>query len=700
MTKDQIYGIFDQDGLLSSKLDSFEFREGQLLMALDVLSCYQRNSIGAIEAGTGIGKSFAYLVPALYYAFDDPTDRTVIATSTINLQKQLMEKDLPALFKAVGRECSVALAVGRNNYLCLRRLAELVRDNELYAYDGVSEISKLNSFAAESETGLRTEYKGKLDFQTWTSVCSDSDFCMGGKCPYFNDCYYFKAKRKLSDASIIICNHHLLFVDSNTRYENSIDYDDDAVLPPFHHLVIDEAHNIERHATDLFTTTYSSYALRRQMDLVYDNRGLKGSGTGRILDDLLPRCPDKDLYQEILDFFALVRAKAETLNMATLNILEVNNLAHLLVTKKNMQRLQDLIGDASRDVVDNGLRLVSRLNSFSSKVQVDDSISQRVDELNVHISRITDVIERLESFMDPNKWDDSIHYLDIEHHGSNRYVTFNNAPLEVAEVLSNALFKKLDSVVCTSATLDLHDDFVYWSTGVGLPVQDKGFLRRVYESPFDYRSRLMLLTPFDTPTFSRESEAEYAEFTCETVYQAVSSSGGGALVLFTSFRLMEYVYERLKPRFSAMGLNSMKQGEQDRYALLEQFKEDTDSILFATDSFWEGVDAPGNTLRLVIITKLPFRMPDDPIYKARYSKLVEDGKSGFYCLSLPDATMRLKQGYGRLMRHTTDKGIVLILDSRIISKGYGAMMLRSLPESYHPETETKTLGQKIESFLF
>ena len=700
MNEDQIYEIFDHDGILSRKVGSFEFREGQLLMALDVLKCYKQNSIGAIEAGTGIGKSYAYLVPAMYYAFDDPTDRTVIATSTINLQKQLMEKDIPALFNALGKECSVALAVGRNNYLCLRRLSELVRDNELYAYDGVSDVSKLNSFAAQSETGLRTEYQGKLDFQLWTSVCSDSDFCMGGKCPFFTECYYFKAKRKLSEASIIICNHHLLFVDSNTRYENSIDYDDDAVLPPFHHLVIDEAHNVERHATDLFTTTYSSYSLRRQMEYIYDGRGLRGNGTGRILDDLLPYCSDKNIYQEILDFYTLVRAKSETLNMATLNLLEVNNLAHLLVTKKNMARLAQEIGGIAREVVDNGMRLVARLNSFSSKVDADENRQARLDELNVHIHRISDVLERLGSFMDINSWDDSIHYLDIERHGQNRYVTFNNAPLEVAEVLSEALFKKLDSVVCTSATLDLHDDFVYWRTSVGLPVPSKGFLKKVYASPFDYKSRLMLLTPFDTPTFSRDNEAQYADFTCETVYQAVSSSGGGALVLFTSFKLMEYVYERLKPRFSAMSLNSMKQGEQDRYALLEQFKQDTDSVLFATDSFWEGVDAPGNTLRMVIITKLPFRMPDDPIYKARYSKLEEDGKSGFYCLSLPDATMRLKQGYGRLMRHTTDKGIVLILDSRIISKSYGAMMLHSLPESYHPETETKTLGQKIEGFLF
>ena len=700
MTQDQIYRIFDHDGILSKKIDSFEFREGQLLMALDVLSAYKENAVAAIEAGTGIGKSFAYLVPALYYAFDDPDDRTVIATSTINLQKQLLEKDLPALFKALGMECPVAIAVGRNNYLCLRRLAELVKDNELYAYDGVSEISKLNSFAAETETGLRTEYKGRLDYQVWSSACSDTDFCQGGKCPYFTDCFYFKAKKKLSEASIIICNHHLLFVDSNTRLENAMSYDEDAILPPFRHLVVDEAHNMERHATDLFTSTCSSYSLRRQMEHIYDNRGLKGSGSGRILDDLFPFCSDKNLYQEILDFYALVKAKAETLNMATLNLLDYNKLAHLLCTKKNMARLIAEVGPAARDVIDNGGRLIARLNSFVSKLDLEEALQFKSDEMLVHINRINDQIDILASFMDYEKWTEDIHYLDVEQHAGIRYVTFNIAPLEVSEVLSDALFKKLDSVICTSATMDLHDDFAYWCSGVGLPAEGKPFLRKVYDSPFDYRTRLMLLTPYDTPTFTRENEEEYAAFTCESVYDAVSSSGGGALVLFTSFRLMEYVYERLKPRFTVMGLNTLKQGDADRYALLEQFKEDTDSVLFATDSFWEGVDAPGNTLRMVIITKLPFRMPDDPIYKARYSKLEEDGKSGFYCLSLPDATMRLKQGYGRLMRHTSDKGIVLILDSRIVSKGYGAMMLRSLPESYHPETETKTLGQKIEGFLF
>ncbi|MBQ4280648.1 MAG: ATP-dependent DNA helicase, partial [Spirochaetales bacterium] len=471
MTSDQIYRIFDHDGILSTKIDSFEFREGQLLMALDVLSAYERNAVAAIEAGTGIGKSFAYLVPALYYAFEDPDDRTVIATSTINLQKQLLEKDLPALFKALGQDCPVAIAVGRNNYLCLRRLAELVKDNELYAYDGVSEISKLNSFAAETETGLRTEYRGRLDYQVWSSACSDTDFCQGGKCPYYTDCFYFKAKKKLSEASIIICNHHLLFVDSNTRLENGLGYDEDAILPPFRHLVVDEAHNMERHATDLFTSTCSSYSLRRQMDHIYDNRGLKGSGSGRILDDLLAFCPDKNLYQEILDFYALVKAKAETLNMATLNLLDYNKLAHLLCTKKNMGRLIAEIGPAATEVIENGGRLIARLNSFVSKLDLDESLKFKADEMLVHVNRISDQIDILSSFMNFEKWTEDIHYLDIEQHAGTRYVTFNIAPLEVSDVLADALFKKLDSVICTSATMDLHDDFSYWCSGVGLPAE-------------------------------------------------------------------------------------------------------------------------------------------------------------------------------------------------------------------------------------
>lgn len=694
-----IYKIFDSDGLLSQSIENFEYREDQLNMAQDVLSCYEEPSLACIEAGTGIGKSIAYLAPALFYAFENPEDRTVVATSTINLQKQLMEKDLPALFKVFGKECNVALAVGRQNYVCKRRLENEMRAIPLLAEAGLTEIAKINEFANNTETGLRTDYPGRLDFNAWSSVCSDSDFCMGPKCPFFSECFYYKAKKKLSEASIIICNHHLLFVDSNSRMESGIDYSEDCLLPSFQRLVIDEAHNIERHATDLFTTESSSFLLRRQMDYIYDPKSRFSQGV-KMLDEFVPYCSDKKLYDEIINDFALVNSKSDTLNMIVLNFMDTNSFVHLLITQSNAQRVLDQFIPYAISLIDNVMHLVNLLTTFSSKLVVDDSYKSRVDELNIHIGRIHDAALTLKGFVNYTDWNDDIHYIETEKRAGTRFAVFKVAPLDVAPVLREALFKKVDSVVCTSATLDLKDGFEYFNNSVGLNGCGKKLLKKVYSSPFDYKNRLMLLTPYDAPDFNNEKQQEYADFLIESIYDAVASSGGGALILFTSIRLMDYVYQNLYPRFSSLELTCLKQGDADRYALLEQFKNDTDSVLFATDSFWEGVDAPGNTLRLVIITKLPFRMPDEPIYRARYTKLEREGKSGFYCLSLPDAAMKLKQGYGRLMRHTQDKGIVLIVDSRIVSKSYGAMMLSSLPDSYHPETSVSTVGQKIESFLF
>ncbi|MCF0238179.1 MAG: ATP-dependent DNA helicase [Sphaerochaetaceae bacterium] len=701
MTKEDIYEIFDNGGLFSQTLENYEFREGQLNMALDVIRCYENNCIGAIEAGTGIGKSFAYLVPALNYAFEDPTDRTVIATSTINLQRQLLEKDIPTLFRILNKDCKVAIAVGRNNYLCLRRLSEEIKANILLAEDSLSDLGRMREFASNTETGLRTEFSGKLDYSLWSAINSDADFCMGSKCPYVSQCFYYKSKKRLLESSIIICNHHLLFVDSSARLNDQCDYTEDNVLPAFNRLVIDEAHNIERHATSLFTREYSSYNLKRQMEHIYDVRAIGSNVRGKLLDELMPLCSDKEIYQSIIDLFALVKANSETLNMGALSFLNYYKHSHLLITPKEFPYVQKELGEMATAVIDSGLRLVSQLCTFATKINTKDELQDfRVEELKVHIDRIGAIIEELRDFMKVESWNDDVHYLDIVNHGQNSYVTFNIAPLDVSFILKDALFNKIKSILCTSATMDLHDDFFYWANGVGLPIDNKLYIKKVYPSPFNYKDNLMLLTPYDTPTFTREKEEEYANFLCETIFDGVSSAGGGALILFTSIRLMDYVYDFLKPRFEIQGLKTFKQGEMDRYALLNEFKEDEDSVLFATDSFWEGVDVPGNTLRMVVITKLPFKMPDDPIYKARYRKLEEDGKSGFYYLSLPDATMKLKQGFGRLLRHNSDHGIVLILDSRIVTKSYGSIMLNSLPESYHPETETSGISIKIESFLY
>ncbi len=721
MNQQQIYEIFDQDGLLCNNLDSYEFREGQLKMALDVLQCYEENCIGAIEAGTGIGKSYAYLVPAILHTLKtkglklkeaqeeaseskgkaSAQERTVIATSTVNLQRQLMDKDIPTLLQILDVDCSVAFAVGRNHYICLRRLAAEVESNALFQDDLSSEIMLLNRYANNSETGLKEDFPGHVDGAVWASICSDSDMCISGKCPFYNKCFYFKAKRKLLDSSIIVCNHHLLFVDSHARYMDEIDYKEDAVLPGFEHLVIDEAHNIERTATDLFTNSFSSYDLMRQLNYIQDRKSTRNAGYGHLLDDLLPFCLQRSLYEDILNLYDLVKERCETLNLIFSDILNSRKEVHLLLDCSNAQEVFKAAGDIADQVVKVGRNLTSKLADFYTSISsTDEAVLTKTDDLKVHISRIIDLISFFQDFIQCKDWNDGIHYLELQKVGKGKYVFFNKAPLEVSSILAEALFKPISSVVCTSATLNLNDDFTYWCSDIGLPVDGKPFVRKVYTSPFDYKNRLMLLTPYDTPIFSPSKEEEYVKFLIDNIYKAIASSGGGALVLFTSFRQLEAVYNSVAPMLMKLGITTFKQGDFERHQLLDKFKTDTDSVLFATDSFWEGVDAPGDTLRLVIITKLPFIMPDDPIFKARSRVLEEKGTNAFYTISLPHATMKLKQGFGRLMRHTSDRGIVLILDARIIKKNYGPSMLRALPESYYPETDTASLGVKIESFLY
>jgi ATP-dependent DNA helicase DinG len=720
VNEQQIYEIFDQDGLLCNSLDSYEFREGQLKMALDVLHCYEKSCVGAIEAGTGIGKSFAYLVPAILHTLDarkqvlgkkseeeepkgkvSAEERTVIATSTVNLQRQLMDKDIPTLLNILGVDCSVAFAVGRGHYICLRRLASEVESNALFQDDLSSEIMMLNRYANDSDTGLREDFPGHVDGGVWNSICSDSDLCISGKCPFYNKCFYVKAKRKLMDSSIIVCNHHLLFVDSHARYMDEIEYKDDAVLPGFKHLVIDEAHNIERTATDLFTNSFSSYDLLRQLNYIQDRKSSRNAGYGHLLDDLLPFCTERKLYEEILSGYDLLKERCETMNLIFTDLLNNKKDVQLLLDDATAKAVFQQGGEVANQVVTSGEQLTAKLVDFYLKIKsTDEAVLTKADDLKVHISRIVDLISFFKDFLQCKDWNDGIHYLELQKVGKGKYVFFNRAPLEVATTLQEALFRPISSVVCTSATLNLNDDFAYWCSDIGLPVEGKEFVRRVYSSPFDYKNRLMLLTPYDTPIFSPQKDDEYVKFLIENTRSAISSSGGGALVLFTSFRHLEAVYNSVAPSLMALGITVYKQGDFERHVLLNKFKADIDSVLFATDSFWEGVDAPGDTLRLVIITKLPFIMPDDPIFKARSRVLEEKGINPFYTMSLPHATMKLKQGFGRLMRHTTDRGIVLILDARIIKKNYGPSMLRALPESYYPETDMASLGTKIESFLY
>ena len=533
--------------------------------------------------------------------------------------------------------------------------------------------------------------------QLWADICSDADLCLGYKCSYARDCFFMKSRKKASESQIVIGNHHLLFTDARSRMIDEIEYDEDAVLPPFQRLVIDEAHNMERNATDFFTITYSAHEMLRSIGrLARQHRNAKG-----LVEELAPYAPHADLPAEITGELSLLTEAIGYLETYLLGIMQQSRLYNLLIEVTMQDRLGDFV-KLSQVVIAHAQRLGDLSEQLLQANLVPDELEHRSREFAVHVRRILSSSQALMRFIDFSHWTQDVYWFELVNAAqSTKGVEVHISPLSVAQSLQEALFSKLSTVVCTSATLDLHDEFSYWSSRVGLPLPSgRAYLTAVHHSPFDFKQKLLLLTPNDAPVFTEKQSDAYFAYCTETIRDALYASGGGALVLFTSYAMLRKVAEEIRPDMEKAGIALMCQGEDDRFRLLHRFMTDKDSILFATDSFWEGVDAPGDTLRLVIIVKLPFRVPSDPVFKARQEALDRDGGSGFFQLALPEATMKLKQGFGRLLRNTLDSGIVLILDSRVVNKQYGKWMLQALPESYHPETTTAGVAGKIESFLY
>ncbi len=697
MKTSEIFEIFDADGLLSQRFPGYEYRDGQLEMALMVQQAYHDHALAAIEAGTGIGKSFAYLVPALLWSIEHPKERTVVATSTINLQNQLFRKDLVQLFDLLHVSAKVALVMGRSNYLCLRRLEEYAEQTPLVSRDPLSDIGSVVAWSAETETGLRTDFPGTITASIWSEVCSDADLCAGYRCSYAKDCFFMKSRRKAGEAAIIIANHHLLFTDARSRMIDDLDYDTDAVLPPFQRLVIDEAHNIEKNATDFFTHTYSTFEVLRTLSHISRTR----RGNTSLIEELALYLRSPALADQITGEISLLVESIGYLDTYLVSLMQQGRLKTALIGVEQQQWMSDAV-PLGKAVLAHIIRLSELAQQLVESLAIPDELEIRVQELAVYIRRVRASADALERFIDFASWNTDVYWMELATHPKQSpHAALHISPLSVAQPLRDTIFSKLATVVCTSATLDLNDSFTYWGSRVGLPVSpDRMYLTAVHHSPFDFKERLLLLTPSDAPVFTERTAEAFGSYCVQTIRHAVYASGGGALVLFTSYRMLTSVADAIAPDLVKAGITLLRQGEEDRSRLLHRFIDDEDSVLFATDSFWEGVDAPGNTLRLVVIVKLPFRVPTEPVFRARQEALDQEGKSGFFQLALPEATMRLKQGFGRLLRNALDSGIVLILDSRVVQKNYGQWMLQALPESFHPETTTDGVPGKIESFLY
>jgi ATP-dependent DNA helicase DinG len=697
----KICAALEEGGAIARRLPSFELRQPQLDLMRMVIRGFNEDALVAAEAGTGVGKSFAYLLPVMRYALDND-ERVVISTATITLQQQLYEKDIPLVSSALGEKVKVVLMKGRGNYLCRRRLDDALRELEpgLFNDEEADALRAIVSWAETTQSGSRSDLAFSPPEPVWSRVCSEGDLCMGMRCPERERCFVLALRKQCADARIIVVNHHLLFADLAARHEGA-GYDSTVVLPPYQRVVIDEAHTVENAATSFFSGDFSRLSLYRQLGRLYRKRGIMRAGLLIRLADLLKGAAGADPEARLdaaAEYVAKIRAAADDLDGEALELCRNDGVFRLTAGRE----------EAIASVLTGRLlelrRLISSLaeqaREMLEKVPPDSQDDAAVWEVKGVIRRLESIASVCTAFIEYRERPNEVMWLERYGGGTRggEWVIFTATPIDVAPSLKDALFAPAKTVICVSATLTVENRFDYWSSrsGIGL-VKDRKIFSGRFPSPFPYASRVLLAIPTDAPL---PADSSFRPFVDQAAASLAETSGGSALLLFTSYDALKSAYAAARPILEAAGIRCLKQGDDDRSRLLKTFLEDESSVLFATDSFWEGVDAPGNTLRLVVLCRLPFKSPNDPVFEARCEALEKRGGNAFMDLSLPEAVIKFKQGFGRLMRSSGDHGVVAVLDGRILKKRYGEYFLRSIPQTRKNFAEFNAVLRETERFLF
>lgn len=683
--------VFSPGGALEKALSSYTFRESQLEMADLVSKAFLSGSHAIIEAGTGTGKSFAYLVPAMLSIEKDRSRRFVIATSTITLEKQLYDKDIPVVKEALGLDIETAILFGRSNYLCIRRFNDARNEKSLLNEARTETDREFEKWVTETDSGVLQDLPRSVPVRMFLDFASDDKDCLGYRCPFQQDCFYYGARKKAQRASLVVTNHHLLLLDAKNRGEAEIDFSEDVILPSYQCAVMDEAHHIEDEATAVLSRIYSSWRVERVLD--YLTRREKRFGSASILDFLSTEEKERGSGKRTKEDIAHLRTMLGQYDSIVSSILSRFKEKELLFTPQ----FYDAYGDRLRE--GEGIAVeMERIGSFVMSAYSDhpsESNEVYVDLIGRYGATLCHLADTLRDWIRFSRWDDEIPYA-VE--GVDGKAEIHLAPMHTGPLLSRLLVSHLDSMIFSSATLSVNGSFDYFTSRSGLAEEKERLLSGIFASPFDFRRNLMLLLPQDGALFSAGSTESYTGYVTHCIKTAIEASGGGALVLFTSKMMMKAVYASLASSIDDL---MIQDDRIPRGRLLSDFRKRKDSSLFAVSSFWEGVDAPGDTLRLVIIVKLPFTAPTTPIVRARSEAIDKHGGSSFMEMMVPEATLRLKQGIGRLIRSESDRGAVLILDGRILRKAYGRMMISSLPDCYIPEDAMlANLGDKIERFLY
>ena len=621
---------------------SYEVRPQQNQMAEAICDALINGRNLCVEAPTGVGKSFAYLVPLLLRSRYCKRP-AVVSTETINLQEQLIYKDIPMLGELIGFEFKAALAKGRRNYLCRRRLAMLEgeqRDALLPSPSLIVDLERISrGLSAGESSGDRDSFPRRIDPAVWGLVCCEVGNCLGPKCSFYRSCFYYQARRRWEEADLIIANHALFFTDLAMRSLDSAG----ALLPDYGAVLIDEAHTLENNAAEYLGLYLSRQGITGELNRLFNPDNSRG---------LLMRAGNH--IAELRAAVAEARDEAWGFFQPYENLLSEKRESALSISTP--ERFPDRLTPAL-------LKLCSRLGKFVE----DEEDPGFKTELSSHLSRCSGFVDALDQFTHQTM-PDAVYYVESERGG----VSLRAAPLNVGELLEKMLFRQDFPVVLCSATLTVRNRFDYFVGRTGFC--DGETLR--LDSPFS-PDQARLLVPGRMPD---PASSEYPAALVEEIYRYVEMTDGKAFVLFTSYQTLRYCADALRDRFASRGWNLLMQGgEQSRHQLLMEFREDVNSVLFGTDSFWTGVDVPGEALSNVIVTKLPFAVPSHPLIAARMARIESTGKSSFSEYSLPEAVLKFRQGVGRLIRSRNDRGIIVVLDRRAVSKGYGRTFLGSVP---------------------
>ena len=681
-----IKNYFAKDGILAKEIKGFEYRKEQEEMAHYIQDAINEDRKIIIEAGTGTGKTLAYLIPAIKWAVANKK-KVIIATNTINLQEQLLLKDIPLAKSIIKEDFSYVLVKGRSNYLCKRLFNELSIgrsiDIETFSMEAREQIEYILKWGNKTKTGDKAELPFEVYPDVWELVQSTTELCLGKKCPYRKECFYMKTRIEKMEADILISNHHVFFADLNVRAETDFD-SEYLILPRYDMVIFDEAHNIESVARSYFSVEVSKISFTRLLNRIYqkkNKRKKEKSALIRVEDTI----DEKDLEDSQQYIYLLNTLKEEISILQNIGdeyfdeirkIYETNTEAPIRKSLNNFEMTKSRFLETLRDKKDifqsKLADFLTLMMSFNNVIDEEKDKNPEVINFNNHLKMFKTYIDSFK-FINSFEDDNYIYWLDINSKRTN--VVLTATPLNIAKKLSSVLFDNLDRLIFASATIVANGNFDYFKKSLGLDEED--CIECIIKSPFNYDEQMSVYIPTDIQ--DSENINAFVTDASKFILDILLKTNGKAFILFTSYTMLNQIYYSISKKLIDKGFEVFLHGDKPRSQLIKEFKEAENPILFGTTSFWEGVDVQGENLSNVIITKLPFLVPTDPVVSAISKKIEEDGGNSFTDFQLPEAIIKFKQGVGRLIRKKTDSGNIFILDSRILKKRYGSLFINALP---------------------